>query len=150
MIVDLGVFCIGIKKQQNLLKKVFDKKKIQLKKKNIVCDYCKKKGHGNETYFKLHGVPDWYKEMPGRKVSFATNSAVDMSTGGTSRSGSQMAPKIDIKALIKDEVKKLMASTPQDTPISYGNVVFEYTSNTTHKPGVNMHDRTWLLDSGAS
>lgn len=36
-------------------------------KKNIYCDHCKNKGHFRETCFKIHDIPEWYKEMAGKK-----------------------------------------------------------------------------------
>lgn len=47
--------------------RVFDKNKKLMDKKNLTCDFCKKQGHARDTYFKLHGVPDWFREMTNRK-----------------------------------------------------------------------------------
>ncbi|KAL0431495.1 UNVERIFIED_CONTAM: Retrovirus-related Pol polyprotein from transposon RE2 [Sesamum radiatum] len=32
-------------------------------KRNHYCDYCEKTGHTRDTCFKIHGTPDWYKEL---------------------------------------------------------------------------------------
>lgn len=39
-------------------KKVFNKKKFQIEKKNMACDYCKKIGHAKESCFKMYGTLD--------------------------------------------------------------------------------------------
>lgn len=43
-------------------KRQFNKRKVQLDKKSMMCEVCKKRGHGKDT-LKLHGVPDWYKDI---------------------------------------------------------------------------------------
>lgn len=47
-------------------------------------------------------------------------------------------------------MNKPMTSITQDTPISYGNVVFEYAGNIIHKSTVTMHERAWSQHSEAS
>ncbi|KAL0395485.1 UNVERIFIED_CONTAM: hypothetical protein Slati_4514700 [Sesamum latifolium] len=36
-------------------------------KRSLKCAHCDKTGHDKSTYFKLHGVPDWYKELGDQK-----------------------------------------------------------------------------------
>ncbi|KAL0462062.1 UNVERIFIED_CONTAM: hypothetical protein Slati_0093800 [Sesamum latifolium] len=36
-------------------------------KRHLVCEYCHKAGHNKDTYFRLHGVPEWYKELNEQK-----------------------------------------------------------------------------------
>ncbi|KAL0367249.1 UNVERIFIED_CONTAM: hypothetical protein Sradi_3615000 [Sesamum radiatum] len=31
--------------------------------RNLICENCHKAKHSKETYFRLHGVPNWYKEL---------------------------------------------------------------------------------------
>ncbi|KAL0287186.1 UNVERIFIED_CONTAM: hypothetical protein Sradi_7129300 [Sesamum radiatum] len=40
-----------------------DRRRGHTDKKNLVCDHCNKPGHSKDTCFKIHGTPDWYKEM---------------------------------------------------------------------------------------
>ncbi|KAL0396193.1 UNVERIFIED_CONTAM: hypothetical protein Scaly_0067700 [Sesamum calycinum] len=39
------------------------KKKGPIDKRNLVCGHCNKPGHSKDTCFKIHGVPDWYKDL---------------------------------------------------------------------------------------
>ncbi|KAL0388059.1 UNVERIFIED_CONTAM: hypothetical protein Sradi_2687700 [Sesamum radiatum] len=39
------------------------KKRTYEDKRSQYCDHCERKGHTRETCFKLHGTPDWYKEL---------------------------------------------------------------------------------------
>ncbi|KAL0428623.1 UNVERIFIED_CONTAM: Retrovirus-related Pol polyprotein from transposon RE1 [Sesamum latifolium] len=41
----------------------FIRKRGPVDKKNLVCEHCKKPGHGKDTCFRIHGVPDWYKDL---------------------------------------------------------------------------------------
>ncbi|KAL0291224.1 UNVERIFIED_CONTAM: hypothetical protein Sangu_2540700 [Sesamum angustifolium] len=39
------------------------KKKGPTDKRNLVCGHYNKPGHSKETCFKIHGVPDWYRDL---------------------------------------------------------------------------------------
>ncbi|KAK4391531.1 Retrovirus-related Pol polyprotein from transposon TNT 1-94 [Sesamum angolense] len=39
------------------------KKKPTLDKRQMFCDHYHKSGHSRDTCFKIHGVPDWYKDL---------------------------------------------------------------------------------------
>ncbi|KAL0313240.1 UNVERIFIED_CONTAM: hypothetical protein Sradi_5723300 [Sesamum radiatum] len=39
------------------------KKKGLIDKRNLVCGHCNKPGHSKDTCFKIHGLPDWYKDL---------------------------------------------------------------------------------------
>lgn len=43
-----------------------------MEKKNMTCDYCKKKGYGRDTYFKLYDL-NWFKKMTNKKLIIASN-----------------------------------------------------------------------------
>ncbi|KAL0373108.1 UNVERIFIED_CONTAM: hypothetical protein Scaly_0992400 [Sesamum calycinum] len=43
--------------------KSYQKKKTYVDKKNLQCDNCNRLGHSRDTCFKLHGFPDWFKDL---------------------------------------------------------------------------------------
>ncbi|KAL0439797.1 UNVERIFIED_CONTAM: Retrovirus-related Pol polyprotein from transposon RE1 [Sesamum latifolium] len=43
------------------------KRKPFVDKRTLVCAHCHKTGHSKDACFKLHGVPDWYKNLPEQK-----------------------------------------------------------------------------------
>ncbi|EEF48415.1 conserved hypothetical protein [Ricinus communis] len=47
-------------------------------KENKFCDHCRTKGHERDTCFKIHGVPDWYKELREQQKKEATKSMANM------------------------------------------------------------------------
>ncbi|KAL0356387.1 UNVERIFIED_CONTAM: hypothetical protein Sradi_4085600 [Sesamum radiatum] len=51
-------------------------KKVPVDKRNLMCEYCHKLVHNKDSCFKIHGVPDWYKELTDqRKKPSPTNRA---------------------------------------------------------------------------
>lgn len=64
--IELSV-CVADNKKLDATKKNFDKKKAQAEKQNMICEFYKKKGHGWDICFKLHGVPNWFKEITTKK-----------------------------------------------------------------------------------
>ncbi|KAL0413647.1 UNVERIFIED_CONTAM: hypothetical protein Sradi_1566400 [Sesamum radiatum] len=66
----------------------FVKRKGPLDKRNIVCEHCHKSGHNKDTCFKLHGVPNWYKDLNEQRrksgtVNRAYTAAEPQSAGDT-------------------------------------------------------------------
>ncbi|KAL0319675.1 UNVERIFIED_CONTAM: hypothetical protein Sradi_5229000 [Sesamum radiatum] len=39
------------------------RRKDLVDKRTLKCEHCHKTGHSKDTCFRLHGVPDWYKEL---------------------------------------------------------------------------------------
>ncbi|KAL2236197.1 UNVERIFIED_CONTAM: hypothetical protein Sindi_1351900 [Sesamum indicum] len=42
-------------------------KKTNVDKRSLHCTYCQGPGHSQNTCFKLHATPDWYKELADRR-----------------------------------------------------------------------------------
>ncbi|KAL0301407.1 UNVERIFIED_CONTAM: hypothetical protein Sradi_6417500 [Sesamum radiatum] len=75
---------------QNLNKGGF-RGKIMTDKRSQVCGNCGRTGHTKDTCFKLHGVPDWYRELKDQKRregGLARGFNVISGEGGTSTDGS--------------------------------------------------------------
>lgn len=66
-VTELNAFNLDVKRTKQL-KKPFDKKRAQKDKKAMVYYFCKKKGHGRNTCFKLHGVSDFLRICPQRNL----------------------------------------------------------------------------------
>lgn len=52
---------------KNYYKKPTDKGKNVGDKRNMICEYCKRKGETKDACFKLHGVPEWSIELKNKK-----------------------------------------------------------------------------------
>lgn len=104
--IELNAFNLD-HKGSNQAKKPFDKRRAQTKKRNIVSEYCKKKDHGRDTCFNLHGVPDWFKELPNKKPILTTNAT---GNDNPKEGKKHHLGEMDLKAFIKEEMKKLSSS----------------------------------------
>lgn len=142
-----------MQKETSVSKKQWEKKKLD--KKNLICEFCKKRGYGKDTCFKLHGTPDWFKEMTEKKTILKSNNVVH--GGGISKEESHTGTvkdislaNMEIKDLIRCEVQKLIHSAPE-SPIAFSNMVFDYAGNSLscHTEHNNINS-TWILDNGAS
>lgn len=101
MATELSVFNLDTKKIEQG-KKFFDKKNAHMEKMSITCEFCKKKSHGKDTCFKLHGVLDWYKEIPRKKTSFSTNFASKTVVGSTSEDRSKAPLDFDLEGFYQE------------------------------------------------
>ncbi|KAL2237900.1 UNVERIFIED_CONTAM: Retrovirus-related Pol polyprotein from transposon RE2 [Sesamum indicum] len=54
------------------------KKKFIANKRSLMCSHCHKPGHGQETCFQLHGVPDWYKSLNDRNAAEVMNQLLEL------------------------------------------------------------------------
>ncbi|KAL0402463.1 UNVERIFIED_CONTAM: hypothetical protein Slati_4276200 [Sesamum latifolium] len=64
----------------NTGQKTFQKRRNILDKKHMICEHCTKPGHNKETCFKLHGVPEWYRDLNEQKKRGMVNSRVNAVT----------------------------------------------------------------------
>ncbi|KAL0386050.1 UNVERIFIED_CONTAM: Retrovirus-related Pol polyprotein from transposon RE1 [Sesamum radiatum] len=68
--IDAGIntvmYARNIDQDKNVGYKNFVKKKV-VDKKLLTCASCGRTGHTKETCFKIHGVPNWYKELNGKR-----------------------------------------------------------------------------------
>ncbi|KAL0283166.1 UNVERIFIED_CONTAM: hypothetical protein Sangu_2906200 [Sesamum angustifolium] len=53
--------------------KYMHKKKIFIGKRNLICTNCRKPRHSHDTYFQLHGVPDFYRSLNEKKKKGTNN-----------------------------------------------------------------------------
>lgn len=62
--MDCSAFLV---KQQFVDKSVPVKMKTGINKTKLLCEHCKRKGHNKSMCFKLHGYPDWYRDLQKRR-----------------------------------------------------------------------------------
>ncbi|KAK4408085.1 Retrovirus-related Pol polyprotein from transposon RE2 [Sesamum angolense] len=86
--------------------------KIMTDKRSQVCGNCGRTGHTKDTCFKLHGVPDWYRELKDKKRregGLARGFNVISGESGTSIDGSN-----NIREEMKQMTEKLKKYSTQD------------------------------------
>ncbi|XP_051144092.1 uncharacterized protein LOC127260403 [Andrographis paniculata] len=139
---EYNIFMVDNKKLQS--KKCFDKK---MDKRNWICEHCKRKGHAKDTCFKLHEIPAWHKELMDKRGGHI-NAAAKMKLGDR-KSEEPFKENLDINALVKVEVQKLLMQNTSESPIRFANSSIEF-SGKIFIGFVQMDNSSWLIDSGAT
>ncbi|KAL0385511.1 UNVERIFIED_CONTAM: Copia protein [Sesamum radiatum] len=127
------------------------RRKGTVDKRGLKCEHCNRLGHDKSTCFKLHGVPDWYKELSDQKKKSIVGTKAVFNVQGTKHKIQQEGKKED-KASVSDVVMELMRvlkKIPND-PIQ-ANYADDYAGmNFTHSGTEYLTDDTWIIDSGAT
>ncbi|XP_051119610.1 uncharacterized protein LOC127243567 [Andrographis paniculata] len=110
-------------KKTTLNKRFGDKKRQVQDKRNVTCEYCKRRGHTKDTCFKLHGVPSWYKEMQEQRSNMVNATTEAKSSTTEAVTGNDHAGNIG--ALVRSELQKLLGKTP-DTHVEFTNLAIEF------------------------
>ncbi|KAL2229041.1 UNVERIFIED_CONTAM: Retrovirus-related Pol polyprotein from transposon RE1 [Sesamum indicum] len=126
------------------------KKKQVFDKRHIICEHCQKSGHTKDSCFKLHGVPDWYREMGeqrkksgGRGRSFTALVSNDEGTRISEESYS------NIGDIVRSELKKYMQNDVPTDPLKINFAQLDnFAGNCVNPPSVISSD--WIIDSGAT
>ncbi|KAK6146761.1 hypothetical protein DH2020_020630 [Rehmannia glutinosa] len=131
-------------------------------KAKLTCDYCSMSGHEMSECFKLHGYPDWFKKLKEERTRAMAN-MVDGELPNSGNSGEKMdTHKVDIAALIKQEVSKILAgqaiqgSRNTENTLDYAHFTDfagtdVYNSNHYALTTLEILEKdSWILDTGAS
>lgn len=92
-------------------------RKESFKKEEKFCMYCEENGHTKDTCFKLHGYPDWYKELRQKKKGPAAyktkinmaDTPLDNEKLGSNhekQEGSMM--RMSLREIIQEELSKML------------------------------------------
>ncbi|KAL0386181.1 UNVERIFIED_CONTAM: hypothetical protein Sradi_3012400 [Sesamum radiatum] len=127
------------------------KKKGLMDKKALRCDSCGRQGHDRSTCFKIHGVPDWYKELNNqrRKVPGDTNKAYAVNNTDVMNHREGLKEDKPSVSEVVMEVMKALKRIPND-PIQ-ANCAENYAGLHYSFSGIGYLDKTsWIIDSGAT
>ncbi|KAL2251561.1 UNVERIFIED_CONTAM: Retrovirus-related Pol polyprotein from transposon RE2 [Sesamum indicum] len=120
------------------------KKKFIANKRSLMCSHCHKPGHGQETCFQLHGVPDWYKSLNDRKKkgrSFAAN--IDAKGDDTQGNAAEMMNQL-LELLRKANV----SPDPITNHANFAQFEEEFAGNVAKPSCIDLS--TWIIDTGAT
>ncbi|KAL2235601.1 UNVERIFIED_CONTAM: Retrovirus-related Pol polyprotein from transposon RE2 [Sesamum indicum] len=91
------------------VKTLGNRKKVMIDKRQLVCEHCHKSGHSRDTCFKLHGTPDWYKEMVElRKKSGGRGRGFSALISSESKGAVAEGKIPNIADIVRTEMQKLM------------------------------------------
>ncbi|XP_048232870.1 uncharacterized protein LOC125370624 [Ricinus communis] len=99
----------GSSQENPFFSKVLSKKD----KEKQQCEHCKQKGHLKESCFKLHGYPDWFKELKDQQKKGtlkATTNMVDspLDYDSEGKEEGKKNRQDDIASLVQQEIQRLM------------------------------------------
>ncbi|KAL0368159.1 UNVERIFIED_CONTAM: Retrovirus-related Pol polyprotein from transposon RE2 [Sesamum calycinum] len=97
-------------------------------KRNLKCVHCDRTGHDKSTCFKLHGVPEWYKELNDQKRKGNTGTKAYV-VQGTSQKDTKKEEIISVSDVVM-EFMRVLKHIPND-PIKV-NCVDEYAEPAMH------------------
>ncbi|KAL0305128.1 UNVERIFIED_CONTAM: Retrovirus-related Pol polyprotein from transposon RE1 [Sesamum angustifolium] len=132
-------------------------------KRAMFCEHCRKSGHLKETCFKLHGTPEWYRDLTEKKRKGAGRGrgfVAAIETIPEQSSQLQIAPKPNLAAL-RTEIRKMMIEentsphqmrTPLDNNIRINFARLEELDEAAGNPYCfNVIDcGSWIVDTGAT
>lgn len=109
---------------------MFDKRKLQIDKRNAICEHCKKKDNNEDTCFKTNGVPEWLKKLSDKRPSQTVQAMIIDGTSQASTTQSFGSEKI--KSFIREGLQRMMGNfaVVPDSPVDFSNAVIHYAGNT--------------------
>ncbi|XP_011071708.1 uncharacterized protein LOC105157106 [Sesamum indicum] len=125
------------------------KKKSLVDKKHIFCEHCQRLGHSKDTCFKLHGVPDWYKEMLDQKKKTGGRGR-DFIVAAASEQGSVKSEGIsNITDIIRTEMKRMIHDKMPLDPLKVNFAQLDNFAGTSMN-STCIVSGSWIIDSGAT
>ncbi|KAL0456881.1 UNVERIFIED_CONTAM: Retrovirus-related Pol polyprotein from transposon RE1 [Sesamum latifolium] len=122
-------------------------------KRTQTCLHCGRPGHTKETCFKLHGVPDWYRNLKDQKRrEGGMPRGFNVTTGDNSKSGEQvtdygetMKQVTELLKLMKGQLPTAAAQDPLQINFAQGDDF----AGISHGSSVNGFS-SWIVDTGAT
>ncbi|KAL0323331.1 UNVERIFIED_CONTAM: Transcription factor TGA5 [Sesamum angustifolium] len=115
-------------------------------KRNLKCVHCDRTGHDKSTCFKLHGVPEWYKELNDQKKKGNTGTKA-YAVQGTSQKDTKKEETISVSDCVM-EFMRVLKHIPN---VLLKNCVDEYAgTDFTFSGTEHLTEDTWIIDSRAT
>ncbi|KAF7816125.1 uncharacterized protein G2W53_030094 [Senna tora] len=132
-------------------------KKKDLSKKDKFCEHCNNTGHTKDTCFKLHGYPDWFKELREKRAAAGKKQVanacgdlvVDASNDSESNTKRELANMVTY--LLK-EVQRLGKNKAPNTNDEQSNFadLHEFAGNIQPLNPKVINKTNWIMDTGAT
>ncbi|KAF7840943.1 uncharacterized protein G2W53_003241 [Senna tora] len=130
-------------------------KKYDVSKKDKICEHCNGKGHGKDTCFKIHGYPDWWKELKERRGVSAKKQVVATATERTVADtpvtqDSEQSVKGDLTSVVSyllKEVQRLGKGKNSTEQVNFANL-HDFAGNSNSLAEIPAE--SWIIDTGAT
>ncbi|KAF7830598.1 uncharacterized protein G2W53_012931 [Senna tora] len=133
-------------------------KKGPASKKDKYCTHCNVNGHTKETCFKLHGYPDWFKELKekraGKKVVAANvkdsgNTEASAAQNNDSSSNADLASAVSYLLKEVQRLGKAKTTTSKDEQVNFANL-YDFAGKTSNQNSLDFKYTHWIIDTGAT
>ncbi|KAL0374114.1 UNVERIFIED_CONTAM: hypothetical protein Sradi_3327100 [Sesamum radiatum] len=127
------------------------KGKATVDKRSLTCSNCGKAGHARETCFKLHGVPDWYRDLKNQKrkdgiPARGLNVMIDNHASNAIEFGKAMKQVTEFLKLMKGQ---LPATATYLLKINFAQGEDFAGIGASHSSFINDFG-SWIIDTGAT
>ncbi|KAL0446094.1 UNVERIFIED_CONTAM: Retrovirus-related Pol polyprotein from transposon RE1 [Sesamum latifolium] len=128
----------------------FMKKRGTVDKRNMICDYCNKTGHGRDTCFKLHGVPEWYRDLNEQKKRGSINRAY--AAAETQNNVNRPTPQeADLVSDLLEALKTIQSNKVLQDPVQVHFARDMEMAGMSVQSKLECHgSRYWIVDTGAT
>ncbi|KAF7813102.1 uncharacterized protein G2W53_034078 [Senna tora] len=134
-------------------------KKKDVNKKDKFCDHYNMNGHTKETCFKIHGYPEWFKELKERKAGKKPAANIVTKDPGNSESPSSQETEPTGKGDLKNAISYLLKEVQRlgkgktvggkEDQVNFANM-YEFAGNTSTKGSLGLPFKRWVIDTGAT
>ncbi|KAL2232264.1 UNVERIFIED_CONTAM: Retrovirus-related Pol polyprotein from transposon RE1 [Sesamum indicum] len=138
----------------NIGSRQFMRRKGPIDKRNLLCEHCNKTGHNKENCFRLHGFPDWYKELHESRRKHGSAGRAYAATSGEG-SGLDKPGNSDANNTLMSELLEALRMVQHKVPQDPINVHFAQVDEMAgmaldHFSSVDCDTNSWIVDTGAT
>ncbi|KAL2241232.1 UNVERIFIED_CONTAM: Retrovirus-related Pol polyprotein from transposon RE1 [Sesamum indicum] len=142
--VNTAMYVRNVEHDRSYVYKTFGKKKVT-DKRHLTCESCGKMGHDKDTCFKIHGIPEWYRELSDKRKKGSNE--------GKAYVAIEKAAGMKNTSLISDfiEALKLVQNKAASDPVKVHYAQFDEAAGMASNTTSNKHvSGSWIIDTGAT
>ncbi|KAL2235368.1 UNVERIFIED_CONTAM: Retrovirus-related Pol polyprotein from transposon RE1 [Sesamum indicum] len=132
--------------------KNFTRSKGPTDKRHLFCEHCSRNGHNKESCFKLHGFPDWYKELRDQRRKQSINGhAYAVVDAAQSSAEAPHSNGVQLMSELLDALRMVQNKIPQD-PVNVHFAQDEEMAGMTveYSYSIGCNSVSWIVDTGAT
>ncbi|KAL0448192.1 UNVERIFIED_CONTAM: Retrovirus-related Pol polyprotein from transposon RE2 [Sesamum latifolium] len=131
--------------------RTFQQRKQYGEKRSLYCIHCAKSGHSKETCFKLHGYPDWFKEMTEKRKKSRTDArAMSAISGGPSVPHQEVTSNQPLSVMMNEILQLMKGKTQAEQAQAHFAKMGEFASTDLQSKSDFLYPNSWIVDSGAT
>ncbi|KAL2243082.1 UNVERIFIED_CONTAM: Retrovirus-related Pol polyprotein from transposon RE1 [Sesamum indicum] len=138
--------------KHNIAPKNITRGKGPMDKRHLFCEHCNRSRHNKESCFKLHGFPDWYKELRDQRKKQNNNgrayAAADAAQSSIEPSNSN---GVQLMFELLDALRMVQRNIPQDpVNVHFAQVEEMAGMSVEYSNSAGCISSSWIVDTGAT